>query len=136
MSLKRKGTKFERELFHMFWKNNFAAVRSAGSGSTPMPAPDLLVGNKEKLLAIECKAGKKKSKEFKKEEIQQLKQFSETINAAPILAMRFNRKGWFFIDASELKENKYKSYNLSLNHCQKEGITFKELIGEYKQNKL
>ena len=50
--------------------------------------------------------------------------------------MRFNRKGWFFIDASELKENKYKSYNLSLNHCQKEGITFKELIGEYKQNKL
>jgi len=58
---KRKGTLYERELFHMFWNSSWAAVRSAGSGSTPLPAPDILAGNKEKLLAIECKAIKTKS---------------------------------------------------------------------------
>lgn len=133
---KRKGTLYERELFHMFWNNNWAAVRSAGSGSTPLPAPDILAGSKEKLLAIECKAIKTKSKHFKKEEIEQLKKFSETINANPIVAMRFDNNGWFFLDVTTLKENKNGNYTVSFNLCQKEGIKFAELIGDYKQAKL
>ncbi|MBT3690727.1 Holliday junction resolvase [Candidatus Woesearchaeota archaeon] len=136
MSSKRKGTLYERELFHMFWNSSWAAVRSAGSGSTPLPAPDILAGNKEKLLAIECKAIKSKSKHFKKEEVQQLKTFSETINANPIIAMRFDNIGWFFLDVNNLKENKNGNYTISLNHCKKEGIKFAELIGDYKQSKL
>ena len=120
----------------MFWNSSWAAVRSAGSGSTPLPAPDILAGNKEKLLAIECKAIKSKSKHFKKEEVQQLKTFSETINANPIIAMRFDNIGWFFLDVNNLKENKNGNYTISLNHCQKEGIKFAELIGDYKQSKL
>jgi holliday junction resolvase Hjr len=126
---KRKGTLYERELFHMFWKNNWAAVRSAGSGSTPLPAPDLLVGDKENLLAIECKAIKTKSKHFKKEEIEQLQTFSKIINAAPIIAMRFDNNGWFFLNANELKENRNGNYTVTFNLCQKEGIKFEELIG-------
>ncbi len=133
---KRKGTLYERELFHMFWNSSWAAVRSAGSGSTPLPAPDILAGNKEKLLAIECKAIKTKSKHFKKEEIDQLKIFSETINASPTIAMRFDNKGWFFLDVNNLKENKNGNYTITFNLCQKEGIEFAELIGDYKQDKL
>jgi holliday junction resolvase Hjr len=133
---KRKGTHYERELFHMFWDNNWGAVRSAGSGSTPLPSPDILAGNKDKLLAVECKAIKTKSKHFKKDEISQLQHFSEIINATPIIAMRFDNIGWFFLNANELKENKNGNYTVSLKHCQKEGIKFKELIGEFKQIKL
>ncbi len=136
MTSKRKGTLYERELFHMFWNNNWAAVRSAGSGSTPLPAPDILAGNKDKLLAIECKAIKTKSKHFKKEEIEQLKTFSETINASPIIAMRFDNNGWFFLDANNIKENKNGNYTITFNLCQKEGNNFEELLGQYKQAKL
>jgi holliday junction resolvase Hjr len=136
MSSKRKGTLYERELFHMFWNNNWAAVRSAGSGSTPLPAPDILAGNKDKLLAIECKAIKTKSKHFKKEEVEQLKIFSETINASPIIAMRFDNNGWFFLDANNIKENKNGNYTITFNLCQKEGNSFEELLGQYKQAKL
>jgi Holliday junction resolvase len=137
MSSKRKGTLYERELFHMFWKTGtWASIRSAGSGSTPLPAPDILAGNKEKLLAIECKAIKTKSKHFKKEEIQQLQQFSKVINATPIIAMHFNNKGWFFLNVNNLKENKNGNYTVTFDLCQKNGIKFAELIGNYQQAKL
>jgi len=121
----------------MFWKTGtWASIRSAGSGSTPLPAPDILAGNKEKLLAIECKAIKTKSKHFKKEEIIQLQSFSQILNATPIVAMRFDNNGWFFLDANNLKENKGGNYTVTFNLCQKEGIKFEELVGKYKQTKL
>jgi len=53
---KAKGSRAERELLAMFWENNFGGYRSAGSGSTPLPSPDILVGNGKKYLAIECKS--------------------------------------------------------------------------------
>jgi holliday junction resolvase Hjr len=125
---KRKGTLYERELFHMFWNNNWAAVRSAGSGSTPLPAPDILAGNKDNLLAIECKAIKTKSKHFNKEEIFQLMKFANTINAVPIIAMRFDNIGWHFLKANELEKNKGGNYTINLNLCQQKGVKFEELI--------
>ncbi len=136
MKSKAKGTLYERELFHMFWNNNFGAIRSAGSGSTPLPAPDILAGNQERLLAIECKAIKTKSKHFKKEEVEQLQNFSQIINATPIIAMRFDNNGWFFLNANNLNPNKKGNYTITFDLCQKQGIKFKELIGEYKQTKL
>ncbi len=133
---KIKGTRAERELFHLFWKNNFAAVRSAGSGSTTMPAPDILAGNKNKLLAIECKSSKNNSRNLQKEEIEQLINFSNKINAKPFVGMRFDNYGWFFLNVNNLKTNKNGNYTISLKLCQEKGINFKELIGKYKQLKL
>ena len=42
--MKRKGTRVERELFHMLHDKSFHCVRAAGSGSTPLPNPDILAG--------------------------------------------------------------------------------------------
>ena len=128
MKSKVKGIAYERELFHMFWDNGFAVVRAAGSGSTPMPSPDLIAGNPKKLLAIECKSLKSKSKHFNNEEISQLKQFSSLINATPIIAMRFSNEDWYFLDANKLEKNKGGNYTISLNLCQKRGVRFEELI--------
>ncbi|MBT6995394.1 Holliday junction resolvase [Candidatus Woesearchaeota archaeon] len=133
---KAKGTRAERELFHLFWKNNFAAIRSAGSGSTTMPAPDILAGNKNKLLAIECKSIKNNKQYFPKKEIQELFEFSDKINAKPFIGMRFDNHGWFFLNAKKLKTNKNGNYSISLKLSKVEGINFKELIGKYKQLKL
>lgn len=134
--MKAKGSRAERELLHMFWDNSWACVRAAGSGSTPMPSPDLVAGNKENLLAIECKSIKNNSKNFQKEEIDQLVTFSDILNAQPIIAMRFDNLGWYFLNAKELPKNKNGNYTVTLKLSQKQGVNFEELTKQYKQLKL
>jgi holliday junction resolvase Hjr len=133
---KQKGTRAERELFHLFWQNNFAAIRAAGSGSTTMPSPDILAGNRDKLLAIECKSIKNDKHYFPKKEIEELTKFSHRLNAEPIIGMRFDNHGWFFLNVKNLKTNKNGNYSISLKLSKKEGHNFQELIGKYKQLKL
>ncbi len=126
--MKSKGTRAERELLHLFWDNNWACMRSAGSGSTTMPSPDLIAGNKNNLLAIECKSSRGLSRNLPKVEIDQLIKFSEIINAKPVLAMRFDKNGWYFLDAKKTPLNKKGNYTISLKLCQEKGIKFDELI--------
>jgi len=126
--MKSKGTRAERELLHLFWKNNWACMRSAGSGSTTMPSPDLIAGDKKTLLAIECKSSKGESRNLQKEEINQLITFSDIINATPILAMRFDNEGWYFLKAKDLPKNKNENYTVSLKTSKEKGISFLDLI--------
>ena len=134
--MKSKGSRAERELLHMFWNNNWACMRAAGSGSIPLPSPDLIAGNKENLLAIECKSIKNNSKNFQKDEIDQLITFSDILNAKPIIAMRFDNLGWYFLNAKELPKNRNGNYTVTLKLSQVQGIKFEELIKQFKQLKL
>ena len=103
--MKRKGTRAERELFHKFWETNkWSVVRSAGSGSTPLPNPDLIASNSSRILAIECKASKSKYQYFEKLEIEQLKQYAELSNAEAWVAVKFDRTPWYFVKIEDLKE--------------------------------
>jgi len=56
--MKRKGSRFERELLNLFWESGFAAIRVAGSGSSSNPSPDLVAGNGKKFYAVEVKMRK------------------------------------------------------------------------------
>ena len=134
--MKSKGTRAERELFHMLWQSNWPVVRSAGSGSTPLPNPDLITSNGSRILAIECKAIKNKNKYFPKIEIEELTDFSKKFGAEPWLAIRFDNQGWHFLTPEKLKHNKSGNYTISLDLAKKQGINFEELIGLYKQEKL
>jgi len=125
---KRKGTRSERELLKMFWDKNFATIRSAGSGSMPLPSPDLLVGGNGRVLAIECKALKSGSKYFAKHEIKELKEFSEKFGAEAWVAVRFDNKGWFFVSVNDLGLSKKGTFFVSLGVAEKKGLRFDELI--------
>ena len=102
MSSKGKGTRAERELIHMFYDEGWGTLRSAGSGSTPLPSPDIIVSNSKNIFAIECKSVNSKRKYFPPEEISQLKTFSEKFGAIPLIAIRFDRLGWFFVNLENL----------------------------------
>jgi len=137
MSTKNKGTRAERELFHMFWETGtFIPVRSAGSGSTPIPNPDLIVSNGNKTLAIECKALKMGNKYFSKREIDELNIFSERFGAEPFIGVRFDKEGWWFLDLNNLGKSKKDTFMVSLEIAKKKGLRFEELIGKFKQKKL
>jgi holliday junction resolvase Hjr len=127
MSTKGKGTRAERELIHKFWKADFGCVRVAGSGSVPLPVPDLLAGNKKRWFAIECKSIAGKSKFLYPDEIEQIVTFSNAFGAEPWLAIRFDRIGWYFLKAEQLKKTKSGNYNITLKICEREGIRFEEL---------
>ena len=119
----------------MFDREGHATLRSAGSGSTPLPAPDIIVSNKKNIFAIECKALKSKRKYFSPREINELKEFSDKFGAIPLIAMRFDRIGWFFVHIEDLGFSKTNHY-ISLDLAQKKGLKFEEIIGKYKQVKL
>lgn len=133
---KAKGSRAERELFHMLWKEGYAVVRSAGSGSTSQPAPDLLASNGKKTFALECKSIKGEKKYFSSQELEQLQIFSSTFGAESYIAVRFDNKGWFFIALEKIPKSKGEQYVVSFSQLQKEGLTFEELLGKFIQQRL
>jgi Holliday junction resolvase len=127
--MKSKGSRAERELIHMLWDTGtWAAMRSAGSGSTPLPSPDIIASNGKKILAIECKSIQDYKKYFDAEEIGQLVHFSNTFGAQAWVAVKFNHKGWFFFRVENLGMSSNGTACVDLELAQKEGKTFEELI--------
>ena len=104
----------------MFWENGVGGYRSAGSGSTPLPSPDLLVGNGKRYLAIECKSLKSKTKYLEIEQIKELIEFSKKFGAEPWIGLRFNNIGWYFIQPHRLEKTKNGSLIASLEFLEKE----------------
>jgi Holliday junction resolvase len=127
MSRKSKGSNAERELIHMFWSTGkWAAIRVAGSGCCTNPAPDVVAGNVNRKLAIECKSTKD-TKYIPKQDIEDLKTYSNLFGAEPLIGMRFDREGWFFVKVEDLVDAG-GSYVISLDYLKTKGIDFNKLI--------
>ena len=129
MSTKGKGTRAERELLHLFWDAGWACTRAAGSGSIPLPSPDLLCGNGSSFLALECKALRGSQKSFSFQEIADLEAFALRFGAQAYVALRFDRSGWFFLSTKALKKTARGNYSVTLRFAQEQGLSFAQLVG-------
>ena len=109
----------------MFISNCYRAVRVAGSGTMENADCDLIAGKKGKKYCIECKSSKKPVKYISKKQIEEFMIFSEIFGLKPIIAMRFNREGWFFLNPKHLKDSG-KNWKLSLELAQKKGKRFSQ----------
>lgn len=127
MSLKSKGINAERELVHMFWAKDWACLRIAGSGSSRYPSPDLLVGNRLRRLAIECKVTKEKSKYFAKEDIFALRKFADVFGAEPWVAIKFKGSEWHFVSLEDLKDTG-NGFSLNVDGAKSRGLLFEEML--------
>jgi Holliday junction resolvase len=127
---KKKGSRTERELLHLFWDAGWYCIRMAGSGSMPLPCPDLLSGKKGRTLAIECKSGKGKQRRYiSKEQIEELQEFSNGFGAEDWVGVRFDGKKWAFLKPSQLgKSNGLGNYYFDQKLVATYGISFEELI--------
>lgn len=127
MSRKSKGSNAERELIHLFWNTGkWAAIRVAGSGCCTTPAPDIVAGNNARKLAIECKSTKN-TKYISKQDVADLKTYSERFGAEAWIGMRFDREGWFFLKLEDLVDAG-ESYVISLEYVKSKGLEFNQLI--------
>jgi len=127
MSNKEKGSKAERELYQMFIENGYRAVRVAGSGMAENTSCDLIAGKKGKKYAIEVKASKNSAKYISKKQIEEFLIFSEIFGLKPIVAVRFNRHGWFFLNPKYL-EDSGKNWRISLDSARKKGKRFGQMF--------
>ncbi len=128
MSNKEKGSKAERELYQMFIENGYRAVRVAGSGMAENTSCDLIAGKKGKKFSIEVKSSKKPAKYIDKKQIEEFLIFSEIFGLKPIVAVRFNRHGWFFLKPKHL-EDSGKFWKISLDKARKKGKRFGQMFG-------
>ena len=127
MSSKSKGSKAERELLHLFWSKGLGCIRSAGSGSMKYPGPDLIVSNKVRVLAIECKSTKKTKKYLDNYDVEQLKEFCDIFGAEPWFALRFARKDWLFLSLDDIEKTE-NGYVIDLEVAERKGLLIDELI--------
>ena len=127
MNRKSKGINAERELLHKFWKNGWACIRVAGSGSAHYPSPDLIAGKNKRYMAIECKSSKDKIKYLGKDEIKQLVDFSKIFGAEPWIAIRFDKIGWYFLTIDDMNVTE-KNVVIDLETAKIKGFLLEEVI--------
>ncbi|MBI2630090.1 Holliday junction resolvase [Candidatus Pacearchaeota archaeon] len=127
MGNKEKGANAERELYQMFIDNCFRAVRVAGSGMMDNTSCDLIAGNKNKKFCIECKASKNKNKYITKEQISDFMIFSEIFGLVPVIAVKFNHQGWFFLKPEDLQDSG-KNWVVSLDLAREKGKRFGQMF--------
>lgn len=125
---KAKGSKSERELLLMFMKSHYRAVRVAGSGTFENSDCDLIAGKKgKKKFAVEVKASKKPVKYISKDQINRFMVFSEIFGLTPVIALRFNREGWFFVKPKDMKETG-KNWVIKLEDAKTKGKRFAQFF--------
>jgi holliday junction resolvase Hjr len=127
MSNKQKGSQAERELYQIFVDNHYRAVRVAGSGVMENADCDLLAGKKGKKFAIEVKSSKKPIKYITKKQIESFMIFSDIFGLKPVIAIRFNRLGWYFLNPRYLKDSG-KNWVVNLDIAQKKGKRFSQFF--------
>ncbi len=125
---KVKGTKYENELYDMLNEAGYRCIRCAGSGTKKESNADLIAGKKGKKFAIEVKSSKKPVKYITKEQIEDFIIFSEIFGLKSVIAVRFNHKGWFFINPKNLEETE-KNWCISLEYAQEKGKRFGQFFG-------
>jgi len=124
---KSKGSKVERELYQMFVDNSYRAVRVAGSGMMENADCDIIAGKKGKKYCIEVKASKKPVKYITKDQISRFVVFADIFGLKPVIAIRFNREGWFFLNPKDLVDSG-KNYVVNLERARKKGKRFSQFF--------
>jgi len=125
---KAKGSKVERELFQKFVENGYRAVRVAGSGMMDNAECDLIAGKKGLgKYAIEVKSSKSTTRYIEKEQIEKFLIFSDIFGLKPVIALRFNREGFLFINSKDLRDSG-KYFAITLEEAKQKGKKFAQFF--------
>lgn len=122
---KKRGSNAERELLHLLASKGFAVARVAGSGMIEETNCDLFAGNGKRRYAIEVKIASSNKKYFNKKQIFSLIKFAKNFGLTPIIALKFLRKGWWFIKPERL-EKTGKALTISFENIKKKGKNFEK----------
>ena len=121
---KAKGTRYENELYDLLVEGGYRCIRCAGSGTKSESYADLIAGKAGSgKYCIEAKSTKAAIKYITKDQIEQFVIFAEIFGLTPVVALRFNREGWLFINPSQLRDSG-KNFAISLEDAKLIGKKF------------
>ncbi len=130
MSNKSKGSTMERELVKLFTSKGWRAARVAGSGVGDDSPCDIIAGKVgRKGVCVEVKSSRKETIYITKAQIEDFLLFSSMIGTRPVIALRFLREGWLFIDPSDLRDSG-KLLAIHLRDARVKGKKFNQYFGE------
>ena len=136
MSNKSKGSTMERELVKLFTEKGWRAARVAGSGVGDDSPCDIIAGKLgRKGVCVEVKSSRKETIYITKEQIEDFLLFSGMIGTKPVLALRFLREGWLFIDPTELRDTG-KLLGVHLKDARIKGKKFNQYFGEEDKEEI
>lgn len=128
MSNKAKGSRAERELLKLFTEMGWRAARVAGSGVNENTFCDLIAGKAGKGgFAVEIKSSKKDRIYITREQVNDFIVFSKIMGLRAIIAVRFNREGWLFLNPEDL-EDSGKYWVVSLARAKEKGRRFSQFF--------
>ncbi|MBX4196889.1 hypothetical protein KW805_04850 [Candidatus Pacearchaeota archaeon] len=131
MSNKAKGANAERELVRLFTEQGWRAVRVAGSGVNDDSPCDIIAAKSGRHgYTIEAKSSKSARIYITRQQIQDFMLFSHNIGLTPVIAVRFNRQGWIFLDPSFLVDSG-KNWVISLETALEKGKRFSQFFDHY-----
>lgn len=123
----KKGSEYERELIHKLNNIGYEAIRiPASGGGTSRNLPDILCGDGNNYIAIQCKKVKQLPVYFPEYEAKNLLSFSSKFGAIPLLGIRIVRREWMFFDLSELPITKSGNHRVDERIFER-GIKLEEL---------
>ncbi len=125
MGIYTKGANFERELVRLFWERGWAALRTAGSGSTPHTVPDVLAIKGGVVVSVECKSTSKEKISLKGA-VLSLKEFADIAGGRAYIAIRFTREKPRFYEINQIISKDNYTIKLRDNYLSIDSITGKQ----------
>jgi holliday junction resolvase Hjr len=127
MAKYNKGANAERELIKTLHSKGFAVLRVAGSGSNPLPCPDVVALKHGRIIAFECKAKKSKYLPISVEQMNVEIDWAEQAGAEFVVAWKVPRKGWLFLKKEDFR-NAGKNYMITLEEAFSKALFFEQLV--------
>ncbi len=128
MAYYNKGANAERELIHILFKNGLSVVRTAGSGATSLPAPDVIALDKKNKLAFECKAWNAAYLSIPIEQMEELQKWARRAGTKVFVAWKIPKKGWHFLRPKDFTKRR-KHFMISRKKALTHSINLNVIIG-------
>ncbi len=95
----------------------------------PMETPDIIAGKDGRILAIEIKYCSSDRQYIRYEEKKDLEVFSECMGAQAWIAVKYSRRGWYFIPSKNIQSSG-KHYVISFLFAKENGKSKEEIAGK------
>jgi len=124
----RKGANAERELVHALFDRGFSVIRTAGSGKTSLPAPDLIAMRPGRHLAFECKAWAAGNLSIPIASMEEFMGWCDRAGVTAFVGWKIPRQGWVFLRPVQMRKTP-KFYTINRKDAFAKGIGLEAIAG-------
>lgn len=115
ITMSKKGSYYEYQVMNIFEQYGYATIRTVGSGAgTKKPKPDIVASNSYNTYAIEVKQRKNEVLYISVAQVQELKKFSSTFGATPLIVFKFGRRPFYVVTVDSLHRKSSKNYKITV----------------------